>query len=95
MWPISCKAGLKKMRQYSKPSKKRKALDTDNSDDEPELPPLPPPLNTYFECEKAIEEWLDRGPPEEYSSPSKQRFTDSLKATKVHLGKAILVDHEH
>jgi hypothetical protein len=95
MWLVSCKAGLKKMRQYSKPLRRKALTDNDNSDDEPELPPLPPPPTTYFEFEIAIEEWLDRGPPKEYSSPSKQRFTDSLKATKVHLGKAILIDHEH
>jgi hypothetical protein len=89
MWPVSLKAGLKKIRQYSK----KKTSQQDDDNDKPTLPPITP--NTYFECGAAIQEWIERGPPEEYSSPSKERFTKSLSATKSHLAKADLVSHEH
>ena len=88
MWPISCKAGLKKIRQYAKKKKTDQA-----DDDEATLPPIAP--NTYFECEGSIQEWIERGPPETFSSPSRERYTASLKATKAHLGKAHLISHDH
>ena len=75
MWPVSCKAGIKKMHSYSSKEK------TDKDDDDVQLLSLQTGPNAIFECEKAIEEFIDQVP-QDYSSPSRndiKRLSKTLK----------------
>ncbi len=89
---ISCKAGLKKIRQYRGKKNKKNTSDS-NDDDEPTLPTLNP--TTYHDCERMIQELITKGPLQEFSSPSKERYTSTLSVTKTHLAKATLISVEH
>jgi hypothetical protein len=90
MWPISCKAGLKKIYQYK--GKKNKETSYSNGD-EPTLPTLN--LTTYHDYERMVQELITKGPLQEFSSPSKKKYTSTLSITKVHLAKATLVSIEY
>ena len=83
MWLISFETARKKIGQYSS---KKKPIGTN-----PILPRIP---TTYHECESALNEFIERVP-QEFSSPSKDRFTSTLQATKVHLVRASLQQEDH
>lgn len=87
MWPVNAKAGINKMRQYVKGTKayrKKKLV--------PDSPKLP--VNPMSQSEHAISEWIERDP-RTWSSPSRQRHTNTLKNVKVQLSYAHLIDAEH
>src|SRR6266487_2101638 len=88
MWPPSLKRAIKKIRQYTKNKKT-----VEEEDDEPTLPSMTP--NSFYECEARVQELIERGPLDQFSSPSKRRYTDDLRSTKSHLAKAHLISHEH
>ena len=58
MWPINFKAAKKKMRQYSAKRKHDESSDDDN-DTNPILTQLP---GKYHQCERALEEFIERVP---------------------------------
>jgi len=93
MWPVSFKAAKKKMRQYSG-KKKSENDDNDNATNANENPILPQLPGTYDECERALNEFVDRVP-QEFSSPSKERYTKTLEATQIHLIRASLQQEDH
>ena len=100
MFPVSFKAGLKKMRHYNKgKGPEVAATNSPNSNGDPgtqsaisveeggelELPVLP---STYFECQRGMGEWVDRA--EAFSPSSKDRFKQWAKDTQVYLAQAEL-----
>ena len=88
MWPVSCKAAIRKMRQYSaKSSAKRKASTHLNLEDNNELPNLQPA--SYYQCEVRSQEWEKRVPLA-MSSPSSRRFRGWIHGVQVQLTRAQL-----
>ena len=90
MWPLSCKAGLKKMRAYGK----KKAAE-EGEQEELELPALPPtrPAEVWDTAAK-VQALGDRDPTQ-FSEPSKELFFSTIKAVGVQLQKSHLLSIEH
>jgi len=95
MWPLSAKAGIKKIRSYSK--RKRLIEDVDGEADEEQLD-LPALLPT-----RPVEIWMtaaniralaDRDPTM-FSDPSIQLFKTTLQSVDLQLQKAHLITIEH
>ena len=91
MWPLSAKAGLKKMRSYQK---KKRTIDEVEQDDL-ELPALPPtrPLEIW-NIATTVRSLGDRDPTQ-FSEPSIQMFHVTIKSVDIQLQKAHLTTIEH
>lgn len=87
MWPVSAKAGIKKIRSYVKGTKSYKKKK--GTPDSPKLPG-----NPISQTEEAMAEWIERDP-RTWSSPSRTRHVETLKAARVQLNYAHLIDAEH
>jgi hypothetical protein len=78
MWPISVEACLKNLKVFTPPL-----------DSEPELPTLPRTPKKSGHVEQATFEWEERIP-DQWSSPSKERFRSFLRGTReVAAGSAL------
>ena len=89
MWPVSAKAGIHKMRQYTKSICQKNKKDKQKA----------PSLNALFEhlisrVETQLTEWIERDL-YTWSSPSKKQYVEILRLAKVQLSYAHLIDGEH
>lgn len=84
IWPINCKAALKKMKVYSKPE-----LETAL-----ELPTIPSTPATFSQSELGLRRWTERVP-DLLSSPSRKDFRSWAKGTEEILVGGDLKDLEH
>ena len=90
MWPVSAKAGIQKMRHYAKGTKSyRKRPNTLRTLPFPQLP-----VDPISQSEYALNKWIERDPTT-WSSPSRKRHMETLKAAKVQLSYFHLVDSEN
>lgn len=91
MWPLSAKAGIKKMRSYQK---KKRTIDEVEEDDL-ELPALPPtrPIDIWNTA-ATVRALRDRDPTQ-FSDNSIQVFYNTMKSVDVQLQKAHLTTIEH
>ena len=93
MWPVSSKAGLKKMRAYKK--KKKRTIDDVEEDGDLDLPPLPPSRpEDLWNTSAKVRVLADRDPTL-FSDPSVQLFRSTMKAVDIELQKAHLKTIEH
>jgi hypothetical protein len=91
MWPISYKAGIKKVRSYNK---KKRSINEVNKEDS-ELSPLPPsyPLDIWDTTARVCE-FGDRDPTK-FSDNSCSIFKKTIKNINIELQKAHLISLEH
>jgi hypothetical protein len=87
MWPVSFAAAQKKMRQY-----KRSQRQQEQEEDEEKGYQLPR-VGAYWETQGALQEWENRIP-EEFSSPSKARYKETLHTTQVLLARGSIQEME-
>lgn len=92
MWPISAKAGIKKMRAYGK---RQVSEEEKQAEDALELPQhAPPPASELWQISSSIREFAERDPTQ-FSSPSAKRFKSTMTNTDIALQKAHLLRVEH
>jgi hypothetical protein len=91
MWPLSAKAGIKKMRSYQK---KKRTIDEVEEDDL-ELPALPPTRPIDIWNTAATVRALGDRDPTQFSDNSIQVFYNTMKSVDVQLQKAYLITIEH
>jgi hypothetical protein len=87
MWPVSFAAAQKKMRQY-----KRSQRQQEQEEDEEKGYRLPR-VGAYWETQGALQEWENRIP-EEFSSPSKANYKETLHTTQVLLARGSIQEME-
>jgi hypothetical protein len=92
MWPVSCKAGIKKMRAYGK---RKRSIEEVEAEDTLDLPPLPPTRpNEVWNTAATLRALADRDPTK-FSDNSKQTWVDTVKKVDVQLQKSHLQTIEH
>jgi hypothetical protein len=91
MWPLSAKAGIKKMRSYQK---KKRTID-DVEDDSIELPTLPPTRPQEIWTTSATVRALGDRDSTQFSEPSVQLFHHTMHLVDVQLQKSHLISLEH
>jgi hypothetical protein len=94
MWPVSAKAGIRKMRAYGK--KKRSVDEVEaEAQEEAELPKLPPTRpDEIWNTASTIRALEDRDPTK-FSDNSVQVYHETLKSVSVQLQKGLLVTMEY
>jgi hypothetical protein len=83
MWPVSFKAAQTKMRQYKRRQRQRQRQDEVGEQDDYQLLLS---KGSYWETQGALVEW-ERRVPKEYPSPSKTRYGDTFRKTKIPLAR--------
>ena len=91
MWPLSFKAGIKKMRSYQK----KKWTIEEVEEDDLELPLLLPTRPREIQNTAATVRALRDRDPTQFSDPSIQVFHDTIKSVDVQLQKAHLTTIQH
>jgi hypothetical protein len=94
MWPPSAKAGIKKMRSYSR--KKQTVDDFDDNDDNTiELPQHPPTRATEVWTTSATVRALGDRDPTKFSEPSVELYYKTIGVVDIQLQKSHLLMLEH
>ena len=88
IWPVSFKAAQTKMRQYKR--RQRRRQDEEGEEDDYQLPSS---KGSYWETQGALIEW-ERRVPQEYLSPSKTRYRDTLRKTQILLARGSVQEIE-
>ena len=95
MWPLSAKAGIKKIRSYSKRKRLIEDVDGEADKEQLDLPALLPtrPVEIWMTAAN-IRALADRDPTM-FSDPSIQLFKTTLQSVDLQLQKAHLITMEH
>ena len=92
MWPVSAKAGIKKIRSYQK---RKRTINKVKGDDDLELPKLPPTRpQDVWNTAATVRALRDRDPTQ-FSEPSVLTFYNTIKDVDMQLQKAYLITVEH
>lgn len=92
MWPVSAKAGIKKMRSYGK---RKRSIEEVEADDTLELPALPPTRPQEIWNTAATVRALGDRDPTKFSDGSVQLYHKTMKAVDTQLQKGHLMTIEH
>ena len=92
MWPLSAKAGIKKMRSYQK---KKRTIDDVEDDETLDLPALPPTRPEEIWNTAATVRALGDRDPTQFSEPSVQLYHTTMHSVDVQLQKSHLITVEH
>ena len=91
MWPLSCEAGIKNIKSFSKEISKQSS--SPNSLQLPQLP-LPNSVETIWKTTTIVESFITRDPTQ-FSDNTVEVFKSTMKETSVQLQKAYLQATEH
>ena len=92
MWPVSCKAGIKKMRSYGK---KKRSIDEVEANDTLDLPPLPPTRPEEIWTTAATVRSLADRDPTKFSDRTIQVWQITMAKVDTQLQKSHLLTVQH